>query len=111
MEAWLVALGLMTAIGKKKAPYPVNQEAGEGSSKMKCSAGEIEFHCRFKILSCLSDELHETYRKFGKAKVLWNALDDSYSRDNEGIIRFTISDLIIIKCWINFQLMSIFINF
>jgi gag-polypeptide of LTR copia-type len=91
MEAWLIALGLITALGKK-APYPVNQEAGEGSSKTKRSAGEIEFHCRFRILSCLSNELYETYQKFEKTKDLWNALDDAYSRDNEGIVRFTISD-------------------
>lgn len=32
--------------------------------------------------------MNETYIKYEKAKDLWNALEDAYSRDNEGIVRF-----------------------
>ena len=47
---------------------------------------------RSRILSCLSDDLYEIYRKYEKAIDIWNALEDEYNKDNEGLIRFTISD-------------------
>ena len=62
------------------------------TSKTDKSPEEIEFHCRFRILYCLSDNLYETYRKYKTTKELWIALEDVYSRNNEGAIRFIISD-------------------
>lgn len=48
MHAWLITLGLVTAIGKKKSPF-----AKAGTSETIPSSEEIEFHYRFRILSCL----------------------------------------------------------
>ena len=88
LEAWLVALGLTSAIGKI-LPFNFSTDFSDKSSK---SSEEIDYHCRFRILSCLSDDLYETYRKFTTSKQLWQALENTYTKDNEGAMRFTISD-------------------
>ena len=62
------------------------------TSRTDKSPEEIEFHCRFRILSCLSDDLYEIYRKYKIAKKLWTTLKDAYNRDNEEAMRFTISN-------------------
>ena len=88
LEAWLVALGLISAIGKI-LPFNSSTDFSDKSPKF---SEEIDYHCRFRILSCLSDDLYETYRKFTTSKQLWQALENTYTKDNEGAMRFTISD-------------------
>ena len=86
LEAWLVSLGLLSALEKSLT------FESSSSYKDSKSSEEIDYHCRFRILSCLSDELYETYRKYKTSKYLWQALEETYIQDNEGAIRFTIFD-------------------
>lgn len=61
LEAWLIALGLIIAIGKR-LPYDVASSSSRSfdssdTSQIDKSPKEIEFHCKFEILSCLSNDL------------------------------------------------------
>ena len=88
LEAWLISLGLICAL-EKILPFKPKSPDLESTSK---SPEEIDYHCRFRILSCLSDDLYETYRMCQTSKELWQALEKIYTRDNKGAMRFTISD-------------------
>src|SRR5436190_1292106 len=52
---------------------------------------EIDYHCPYRILSTLSDNLYDTYYEYKSAKELWTALIDEYGLDDAGIERFTSS--------------------
>lgn len=101
LEAWLVTLGLITALGKippfQKTSTSSSSDLSKSSESQKQkptekSTEEIEYFCKFRILSCLSDDLYETYRLYNTAKEVWEALEHTYTKDNESKIRFTASD-------------------
>lgn len=46
----------------------------------------------FYILSYLSDNLYKTQIKYKTTKEIWNALEDTYLKKLEGVIRFTTFD-------------------
>ena len=78
LEAWLISLGLISGLGKMLPFKSVSLESGSTSK----SSEAIDYHCRFRILSCLSDELYETYTKYQTSKELWQVLEETYTRDN-----------------------------
>ena len=92
LEDWFIILDLISAI-EKDLPYHskgFSSESSYSKSIVDKSLEEIEFYCRFRILSYLLDELHKTYIKYKTAKDLWYALEDAYIGDNESSILTTI---------------------
>ena len=64
IKAWLIYLDLLTALGKS-----LSFESFSLSKDYK-SFEEINYYCRFRRLSCLSDKLYEIYRNFKTLKEL-----------------------------------------
>ena len=64
LEAWLITLSLISAVGKDLPYSSKGSFYSDSNSKslVEKSSKKIEFHCRFRILSCLSDELYEKQR-------------------------------------------------
>ncbi|KAG8364914.1 hypothetical protein BUALT_Bualt18G0048000 [Buddleja alternifolia] len=79
MKYWLTVLGFMSAI----------DENIESSSWQ--TPENVDYHCRNRILSALSERLYDVYHTFTSAKELWDALEADYGIDDAGIVRFNAS--------------------
>ena len=95
VKYWLTTLGLFSAIelpDPKSNTQPSSSSTGDtSSSPTSRTPQEIDFHCRHRILSALSDNLYDVYLPTKTAKDLWDALEVEYGMDDAGLDRFTIS--------------------
>lgn len=53
--------------------------------------GEIDYHCRNKILNSLTINLYATFHTCKIVKEFWDDLEDHYTHIDTGIVRYTIS--------------------
>ncbi|KAK8914272.1 Protein FAR1-RELATED SEQUENCE 5 [Platanthera zijinensis] len=113
VEYWLNTLGLLSAIfdapsSETEIPSAANAVASSLPSSSSSSANttrtyirrvpyrdpvDVEYHCRNRILSALSDSLYDVFLQYHTAKDLWYALEARYNLDNAGIERYNVSNL------------------
>jgi len=102
MKYWLTTLAFISTIDdsihvQSSKPSPVESSLAQPETPSQSTSStqtclkpeEIDYHCLYKILSVLADNLYDTYYEYKNDKELWEALENEDGLSDDGIERFT----------------------